>query len=60
MTEKSLGESDWDEEDLLTIDEASERLAEEIRLARERGDTRRAQELTQAAERIVAARMNAT
>ncbi len=57
-SEKSLGESDWDDEDLLTIAEASERLAEEIRRARERGDDRRAQELTEAAERIAAARNN--
>jgi len=27
---QSLGESDWDEQDLLTIDEASERLQAEI------------------------------
>jgi hypothetical protein len=55
---RSLGESDWDDEDLLTIAEASERLAEEIRRARERGDEQRAQELTEAAERIAAARTN--
>ncbi|WP_433598224.1 hypothetical protein ACQPXH_20910 [Nocardia sp. CA-135953] len=34
--EQMLGESDWDDEDLLTISEASERLAMEVRLARER------------------------
>jgi hypothetical protein len=28
--DQSLGESDWDEQDLLTIDEASERLEAEI------------------------------
>lgn len=28
--DQSLGESDWDEQDLLTIDEASERLVVEI------------------------------
>ncbi|WP_019875826.1 hypothetical protein [Sporichthya polymorpha] len=55
-SEKSLGASDWDDEDLLTIAEASERLAEEIRRARERGDDQRVQELTEAAERIAAAR----
>lgn len=31
-----LGPSDWDDEDLLTVVEASERLAEEIGVARER------------------------
>jgi hypothetical protein len=50
------GESDWDDEDLLTISEASQRLAEEIRLARERGDRTREQALIDAAERIAAAR----
>lgn len=50
------GESDWDDEDLLTISEASQRLAEEIRLARERGDRKREQALIDAAERIAAAR----
>lgn len=53
---RALGESDWDDEDLLTIAEASERLAEEIRLARERGDRTREHELIAAAERIAAAR----
>ena len=56
MSGKTRGESDWDDEDLLTIAEASERLAEEVRLARERGDETRAQELIAAAERIAAAR----
>jgi len=31
-----LGASDWDDEDLLTVAEASDRLAEEINAARER------------------------
>lgn len=31
-----LGESDWDDEDLLTIAEASERLADEVARARNR------------------------
>jgi hypothetical protein len=30
MTEASLGESDWEEEDLLTLSEAGERLREEL------------------------------
>ncbi|MGB9303179.1 MAG: hypothetical protein WCB92_05720 [Mycobacterium sp.] len=34
--EAMLGASDWDDEDLLTMVEASERLAEEISAARER------------------------
>ena len=34
--EAMLGASDWDEEDLLTVVEASDRLAEEISAARER------------------------
>lgn len=51
-----LDESDWDDEDLLTIRGASQRLAEEIRLARERGDRKREQALIDAAERIAAAR----
>ena len=38
-----LGTSDWDDEDLLTISEASERLADEVRRARERA--RRLQDL---------------
>ena len=32
--ERILGESDWDDEDLLTIDEATSRLDEEIDSAR--------------------------
>ena len=34
--EEMLGESDWDDEDLLTIDEATGRLGEEVELARDR------------------------
>ncbi len=34
--ENMLGDSDWDDEDLLTVVEASERLVDEIRLSRER------------------------
>jgi hypothetical protein len=41
--EAMLGASDWDDEDLLTVVEASDRLAEEISAARER--IRRAEEL---------------
>ncbi len=33
---KMLGDSDWDDEDLLTISEASERLADEVRRSRQR------------------------
>lgn len=80
-----LGESDWDDEDLLTIAEASERLAQEVGRARERARTlrglldsgadptldradvetriaaesRRADELAAAAERIRAGQANA-
>lgn len=81
--EKMLGASDWDDQDLLTAAEASERLADEVRLARERaveaeqrleaasGDEARelrrtvdaervrAEELTEAAARIAAARPDA-
>jgi hypothetical protein len=56
VSEQSLGESDWDDEDLLTIAEASERLATEVRLARERGDHVREQDLIEAARRIETAR----
>jgi hypothetical protein len=38
-----LGASDWDDEDLLTVVEASERLVDEIRASRER--IRQAQEV---------------
>jgi anion-transporting ArsA/GET3 family ATPase len=38
-----LGESDWDDEDLLTVVEASERLVDEIKASRER--IRQAQEV---------------
>jgi hypothetical protein len=41
--EAMLGASDWDDEDLLTVVEASERVAEEISAARER--IRRAEEV---------------
>ena len=41
--EAMLGASDWDDEDLLTVAEASGRLAEEISAARER--IRRAEEV---------------
>jgi hypothetical protein len=41
--EAMLGASDWDDEDLLTVVEASERLAEEISAAQER--IRRAEEV---------------
>jgi len=34
--EAMLGPSDWDDEDLLTVVEASERLVEEIKASRER------------------------
>ncbi|KUI29230.1 hypothetical protein [Mycobacterium sp. GA-2829] len=34
--EEMLGPSDWDDEDLLTVVEASERLVEEIKASRER------------------------
>jgi hypothetical protein len=34
--EAMLGESDWDDEDLLTVAEASERLAKEIETSRRR------------------------
>jgi hypothetical protein len=34
--EEMLGASDWDDEDLLTVVEASERLVAEIRASRER------------------------
>lgn len=34
--ETMLGPSDWDDEDLLTVAEASERLADEIKAARRR------------------------
>lgn len=33
---RMLGESDWDDEDLLTIAEASDRLADEVRRSRTR------------------------
>lgn len=35
-SEAMLGSSDWDDEDLLTVTEASERLVEEIKASRER------------------------
>lgn len=80
-----LGESDWDDEDLLTIAEASERLAQEVGRSRSRArliqdlldngdhldvdrpdlvaqverETRRADELAAAAERIRAGQANA-
>jgi hypothetical protein len=67
--ERILGESDWDDEDLLTIDEATARLDEEIKSARrrvEQADTSsapaeraRLEALIRAAERIRAAQANA-
>ena len=30
MSDRSLGESDWEDQDLLTLDEAGERLEEEL------------------------------
>ncbi len=47
---KSLGESDWDDEDLLTIAEASERLADEVRRSRER--VRRLQDVLDADDSV--------
>lgn len=80
-----LGASDWDDEDLLTIAEASERLAQEVSRSRNRArmiqdlldsgehldversellaqvdaETRRADELADAAARITAGQANA-
>jgi hypothetical protein len=64
-----LGASDWDDEDLLTVVEASERLVAEIRASRERiqqadgvgseAERQRLQELLAAVERIRAAQRNA-
>lgn len=33
MSDRSLGESDWEDQDLLTLDEAGERLEEELAAA---------------------------
>ena len=71
--EAMLGESDWDDEDLLTITEATTRLADEIAAARsrvaaaERGgpealliaERTRLEQLIQANARIKAAQANA-
>lgn len=71
--EAILGESDWDDEDLLTITEATTRLDDEIALARKRiaeaeqggigstlaADRKRLEQLIRANERIKAAQVNA-
>jgi hypothetical protein len=66
-----LGASDWDDEDLLTVVEASERLVDEIRACRERirlaeevltdasSERDRLEQLMRAVERIKAAQANA-
>jgi hypothetical protein len=71
--EAMLGASDWDDEDLLTVAEASGRLTEEIKAARERirqaeqvldasgvaAERKRLDELMRAVDRIKAAQANA-
>lgn len=41
MSDATLGESDWEDQDLLTLDEASERLSKELVAAREAADAAR-------------------
>ena len=48
---RTLGESDWEDEDLLTHDEASERLREEVRAEQAFLDSAAAEEQPLAADR---------
>lgn len=54
MSDATLGESDWEDQDLLTLDEASERLSKELVSEREAADAARDAGDEEAAERHAA------